>query len=237
MSLDQHVAVITGAAGGLASFVAGELASRGVRLALLGRDQARLDALAQALGLGAEHLMTRSVNLLHPTEVQTAADAVAAKFGKVDILVHLVGGWIGGKPLLEASADDLTTMIDQHIWTSFHTTRAFLPLLLRNGWGRVIMIGSPSSAHPAAQGGPYAIGKAGQTALMLTLAAELRVTGVTANLIEVKTIDLKREKLSNPGPENSSWSTPEELSAAILYLLSDEAGAVNGARIPLFGSI
>ena len=235
MSLDQRVAVITGAAGGLASFVAGELASRAASLALLGRDQARLDALAQSLDLGPERLMTRSVNLLHPTEVQSAADAVAVKFGKVDILIHLVGGWTGGKSLLEAPAEDLTTMIDQHIWTSFHATRAFVPLLVRNGWGRVIMISSPSATRPPARSGPYAIGKAGQEALVLTLSAELKGTGVTANLIQIRTIDLKREKLAHPSPENSSWTTPEELTAAILYLLSEEAKTVNGARIPLIG--
>ena len=236
MSLDQRVAVITGAAGGLASFVAAELASRGVRLALLGRDRSRLEALGQALTLTPERLLTRSVDLLQATEVQSAAEAVAAKFGRVDILIHLVGGWNGGKSLWEVSADDLTAMIDQHIWTSFQAARAFVPHLVRNAWGRVIMIGSPSALRPSAQGGPYAIGKAGQEALTLTLAAELKGTGVTANLIEVKTIDLKREKISSPSPANASWSTPEELSAAMLYLLSEEGGTVNGARLPLFGS-
>jgi hypothetical protein len=59
---------------------------------------------------------------------------------------------------------------------------------------------------------------------------------VTANLLQAKTIDMKREKLSNPGPENSSWTTPEELTTAILYLLSDEVGTINGAKIPLYGS-
>jgi len=176
------------------------------------------------------------VNLLNPSEVLFAADAVAVKYGKIDILIHLVGGWTGGKSLLETPAEDLASMIDQHIWTSFHTIRAFVPLLTRNSWGRIIMISSPSATRPSARGGPYAIGKAGQEALMLTLSAELKGTGVTANLLQVKTIDVRREKLSSLSPENATWSTPEELSAAILYLLSEEAGTVNGARIPLFGS-
>ena len=71
---------------------------------------------------------------------------------------------------------------------------------------------------------------------MLTLSQELKGTGVTANLLQAKTIDMKREKVSAPSNDNSTWTTPEELSAAILYLLSEEAGTVNGAKIPLFGS-
>ena len=70
----------------------------------------------------------------------------------------------------------------------------------------------------------------------MTLSQELKGTSVTANLLQAKTIDVKREKVSNPTPENASWTTPEELTAGVLYLLSDEASTVNGAKIPLYGS-
>ncbi|MFH1523893.1 MAG: SDR family oxidoreductase, partial [Chloroflexota bacterium] len=165
-----------------------------------------------------------------------AAEAVVAKFSKIDILLHLVGGWTGGKTLLEASADDLTFMLNQHVWTSFNVIQAFVPHLIKNRWGRVVMITSPFADRPNPKGGPYAVGKSGQEALMLTLSQELKGTGVTANLLQAKTIDAKREKISKSSSDNVSWTTPEELTAAILYLLSEEAGTVNGAKIPIFGS-
>ena len=174
--------------------------------------------------------------MLEPGEANAAAAAVAAKFGRVDALLHLVGGWTGGKTLLEAAPADLQSMLEQHVWSSFHAVRAFLPHLLANGWGRVIMITSPFAARPNAKGGPYAIGKAGQEALMLTLSQELRGTGVTANLLQARSIDAHGEKLSAPTAANAAWTTPEELSAAVLYLLSEEAGTVNGAKLPLFSS-
>jgi NAD(P)-dependent dehydrogenase (short-subunit alcohol dehydrogenase family) len=90
------------------------------------------------------------------------------------------------------------------------------------------MISSPLAGRPNAKGGPYAIGKAGQEALMLTLSQELRGTGVTANLLQARSIDAKRE--------SPSATTPDELAEAILYLLSEEAGTVNGARLPMFGA-
>lgn len=236
MTLENHVAVITGATGGLGSLVTRELAAQGANLALLDRDPAKLINLTNSLGLAESSILARTLDLLDPSETKSAAEAVAAKFGRIDILLHLVGGWTGGKTILEAPADDLTFMLNQHIWTSFHVIQAFVPHLVRNGWGRVIMITSPFAARPNSKGGPYAIGKSGQEALMLTLSQELKDTGVTANLLQAKTIDIKREKISAPSPDNASWTTPEELTASILYLLSDEAGTVNGVKIPLYGS-
>jgi NAD(P)-dependent dehydrogenase (short-subunit alcohol dehydrogenase family) len=195
-----------------------------------------MDALTKSLSLPASRLLTQTVNLLNPAETKSAAEAVVAKFSKIDILLHLVGGWTGGKTLLEAPADDLIFMLNQHVWTSFNVIQAFVPHLIKNGWGRVVMITSPYAARPTAKGGPYAVGKSGQEAIMLTLSQELKGTGVTANLLQAKTIDAKHEKVSDPSPDNASWTTPEELTAGMLYLLSEEAGTVNGAKIPMFGS-
>jgi NAD(P)-dependent dehydrogenase (short-subunit alcohol dehydrogenase family) len=236
MSLKNRAVVISGAGGELAAALAGELAARGANLALLGRNADKLEALRASLALPDSRLLSRVVDLASPDEISAAAAAVAERFGRVDALLHLAGGWTGGRTLLEADPADLRAMLDQHVWTSFHAVRAFLPRLLAGGWGRVIMVGTPLASRPNAKGGPYAIGKAGQEALLLALSQELRGTGVTANLLLVRTIDAGREKLSTPAPANAAWTTPEELCAAVLYLLSEEAGPVNGARIPLFGA-
>jgi NAD(P)-dependent dehydrogenase (short-subunit alcohol dehydrogenase family) len=236
MTLENRVAVITGATGGLGSVVTRALAARGMKLVLLDIDPARLEALTSGLALPTERVLAKSVNLLDPAETKAVAGAALSKFGKVDILLHLVGGWTGGKSLLEAPADDLTFMLNQHVWTTFHVLQTFVPYLVKNNWGRIVMVSSPFAARPNAKGAPYAAGKAGQEALMMALSQELKGTGVTTNLLMARTIDAKREKISNPGPENASWTTPEELTAGILYLLSDEAGTVNGAKIPMYAS-
>jgi NAD(P)-dependent dehydrogenase (short-subunit alcohol dehydrogenase family) len=236
MSLENRTAVITGATGGLGSALTHALATLNVNLALLDRETDKLAALTGSLSLPESRFLARTVNLLEPAETASAAEAILAKFGHIDILLHVVGGWTGGKTLVEAPAEDLAFMLNQHVWTSFNVTQAFVPHLVKNGWGRVIMVTSPFASRPNAKGGPYSIGKAGQESLMLTLSQELKGTGVTANLVQAKTIDIKREKVSAPTSNNASWTTPEELASAILYLLSDEAGTVNGAKIPLYGS-
>ncbi|MBN2385388.1 MAG: SDR family oxidoreductase [Anaerolineales bacterium] len=235
MSLEDRLAVISGATGGLGSLVARQLAERGMRLALLDIHTERLETLGNDLGLDESRLLTRAVDLLDQAAVDAATEAITTRFKRVDVLLHLVGGWTGGKAIAETPTEDLAFMLNQHVWTSFHLTRAFVPHLVRNGWGRIVMITSPFAARPNAEGGPYAIGKAGQEALMLTLSQELKGSGVTANLLQAKSIDTRRTKVTAPSPDNAAWTTPEELVAGMLYLLSDEAGTINGARLPLYG--
>jgi NAD(P)-dependent dehydrogenase (short-subunit alcohol dehydrogenase family) len=236
MPLEARTAVITGATGELGSVLARKLARQNVNLALLARDSDKLAKLKASLALPPERLLLQAVDLVDQAATQAAANAIAGHFGRVDICVHLVGGWSGGKTLLETPAIDLELMLSQHVWSTFNVAQAFIPHMVRGGWGRIVTVSSPSAVRPGAKGGSYAVGKAGQDTLMLVLSQELKGTGVTANLIQVNQIDVKREKVSEPNSKNASWTTPEEIMATILFLLSDEAGTINGTKIPLFGS-
>lgn len=236
MAIEDRVAVITGATGGLGRAVARRLADEGSRLALISSDRGRLDAVAGELGLPEERWLTHAVDLASPTGAQAAAHAALAKFGRVDILLHLVGGWTGGKTAVQAPVEDMSSMLQQHLWTTFHVVQAFVPHMIASGWGRIMAVSSPVATHPQAKTAPYAAGKAAQEALLLTLAQELAETGVTANLLVVRTIDVGRRRDTERTPETARWTAPEEIAAAIVYLCSDAARAVNGARIPLYGA-
>ena len=132
--MNNRVVVITGATGGLGQAASRAFAEQGASLTLLGTNQDKLDALARDLDLPAERILTYAVNLLDEFAVQDAAEAVTAKFGRVDALAHLIGGWIGGKTIAESVADDFASMFDQHAWTTIHLLRAFSPKLAANGW-------------------------------------------------------------------------------------------------------
>lgn len=232
----NRVVVITGASGGLGRVVAEQFANRGAKVVLAGKNAERLETLGRSLGIPQDQWMSVVVDLTNEGAVNELLTKVLIKFGKVDILIHLVGGWIGGKPLGDVGIEDVSEMINQHIFSTFFVSQALMPTLIKNNWGRIIVISSPSAGIPPANNLPYSVAKAGQEALILTLSEELRGSGVTANIVRVKTIDVKHEKELSPSSKNAVWTTPEEITDMILYLCSESAGMVNGARIPLYGS-
>jgi NAD(P)-dependent dehydrogenase (short-subunit alcohol dehydrogenase family) len=236
MKLEDRVAVITGAAGGLGQVVTSRLAESGVQVALVGTSAEKLEALESGLNLPPDRHLSIAVDLSQPDSAQKVMDAVLEKFGRADMLLHFVGGWIGGKPVAEVAVDDIETMLRQHLWTTFHLTKVFGPLMVKNGWGRILVVSSPNVDTTPARIAPYTIGKSAQEALVLTLAEEFKGTGVTANVLRVRSIDVQHERDRQPSPKTAGWTTPEEIAAAILYLCSDEARAVNGAQIPLYGN-
>ncbi len=217
--------VITGATGALGNKTAYAFAGRGDSLVLLDNDQGKLDALTRDLDLPADRLHAEVLDLRKAEAVGATAEAVAAKFGAVHGLIHLVGGWVGGKTLIEGDPKDLEFMLSQHVWTTFNLFKVFAPQLSEHGWGRVIVVSASTVPNPPGKTGIYTAAKAAQENLVLTLAAELKEEGVTANIIQVRAIDVERK---------GTGTTPEEIVAAMLYLFSDEAAKINGVRLPLY---
>ena len=217
--------VITGATGVLGSVVAKTFAGMGHNLALLDIDKNKLDSLARDLNLPSERLYTQTVNLLDGQALQDSAGAVLSKFGSVHALFHLVGGWVGGKSFTETPADDLELMLNQHIRTTFNLFKAFEEPLSKNGWGRVIVISASTVTNPPGKSAVYTAAKSAQENMVLSLAAELKEARVTANIIQVKAIDVENK---------GTGTTPEVIVTTMQYLFSDAADKVSGARIPLY---
>jgi NAD(P)-dependent dehydrogenase (short-subunit alcohol dehydrogenase family) len=220
----------------LGQIVAHRLAESGARLALVSTSAEKLEKLGRELKLPEDRWLALAADMTRPEAADYVKETVLGRFGRADLLLHFVGGWVGGKPVTQVAAEELAAMLQQHVWSTFYLAQAFIPHLVANGWGRIVVVSSPSAAQPPAHAAPYAMGKAAQEALMLTLAEELKNTGVTANVVRVRTIDVNHARDLEPAPANVSWTTPEEIAAAIYYLCSDEARMMNGARLPLYGS-
>jgi len=235
VDLRNRVAIVTGATGALGRVLTADLAAAGASLGLFGTRADRLTALASDLALSPDRWIGLTGDLTDPVEAQTAVDSVVARFGRAEILVHVIGGWAGGTSVADTPLDEFTSMLDQHLWTTLNVTRALMPHLAAAGWGRIVAVSSPLARRPTAEMAAYAVGKAAQEALLSTLAQEVAGTGTTVNMLLVRTIDVAHVRDSEPSPDTASWTTPEEISAAVRYLLSDAARVVNGARIPLYG--
>lgn len=228
---DRPLALITGASGGLGRVLAADLAADGHDLALFGSDPGRLEALRSDLGLAPERTLAVAVDLRDATATAAAIDQVYERFGHIDALAHLVGGWTGGMTVAQSPDEPYASMIDQHIWTSLNVTREVAPRMAEVGVGRIVAVSSPMAVEPDAGMSAYAVGKAGLEALFATLAQEVGESGVTVNVVRVRTIDTAADP--SRGSDQPYATTTAEISAAIRYLFSDPARAVNGQRLGL----
>jgi NAD(P)-dependent dehydrogenase (short-subunit alcohol dehydrogenase family) len=161
--------------------------------------------------------------------------AVAAKFGRIDILVHLVGAFKGGKPVAETDDDTFRSMLDANLVAAFYIIRAVLPDMRARGNGRILAIGSKAAVEPAPMIGAYAASKAALVSLVRTVAIENKDRGVTANTILPGTMDTPGNRAAMPGKDPSKWVQPGQVASMLVHLATDQASRISGAAIPILG--
>ena len=232
--LHGHVIAIAGAAGGLGPSVAERLAAAGATIAATGRSQERLDELEARLEIG-ERLDARVVDLLEEDAARQWAAGLRERFGRIDGLLHLVGGWRGGEPLAEASLDDYEWLHDLLVRTVQHTTRAFHDALVESGRGRFVLVSSTQAQRPSGTNAAYGAAKAAAESWTLALADSFAGSGATANIIVVNAILTPAMREEDPDKEHPNFTPAEDIAEALAYLCSSAAARMNGQRLSLHG--
>ncbi len=232
----NKVVVIAGATSPSGKALARRFLKENASLALFSRDLQHLTQLCEELALNSQEVLLAPLDFRQAEAAQQAANLVEQTYQRCDVLINLVGGWIGGKSIEAFDLQDYATMLDQHFWTTLHLVRAFLPLLRLSSHGRVLIVSSPSAALPPPKSAPYAVAKAAQETLLLALAQETKGTSITANILRVSTITTESKGQFDSAAKTPLSTTPEEISEAIFFLCSEAAQVIHGARIPLYGS-
>lgn len=233
--LTGKVAWITGASGGLGPAVVRALAEAGAAIVATSRNEDELAALQQEAGIPEVAWLGYPSDLTDPIAAQAALDAALARFGRVDILAAVAGGWRGGKTVAETDLATLDWLLQINLVTAFNACRAVLPLMMAQGWGRIITMGARAAVGGQAHSGAYAASKAALVTLTQSMAAEIRQTGITANTLLAATIDTPANRAAMPAADHTRWVSPEQIAAAVRFLCSEEAAAINGAAIPVYG--
>jgi NAD(P)-dependent dehydrogenase (short-subunit alcohol dehydrogenase family) len=228
-AIKGKIALVTGANGGLGTSVT----------------QALLDAGATVVGV-ARKIQQSDFNsprfMALPGEISTAQGAqdvvgqVVTRFGRLDILAHLVGGFAGGKSIAETDVATFERMLDLNLRSVFHMLGASIPAMRRSGGGRIIAIGSRTAIEPAPGVGVYSASKAAMVSLVRTVALENKDAGITANVILPGTMDTPANRASDPHADFSKWVQPSAVANLIVLLAGDAGKDVNGAAIPVFGA-
>jgi NAD(P)-dependent dehydrogenase (short-subunit alcohol dehydrogenase family) len=226
--MPEKTALVTGATGGLGTHVVKALLDAGFAVVGLARK-------ISAAEFGHPNFTALPAALDSLAAARNAADTVIARFGKIDVLAHLVGGFAGGQTV--AGTDDATfqRMFDINVNSAFHILRAVIPHMRQASAGRIIAIGSRAAESPGPGVGAYSASKAALVSLIRTVALENKDAGITANVILSGTIDTAANRKAMPGADTSQWVQPASIASLIVWLAGDAGKDVTGAAIPVYG--
>jgi NAD(P)-dependent dehydrogenase (short-subunit alcohol dehydrogenase family) len=227
-----RVVVITGACGALGSAVAQAFGRAGARLALI--DVAQPSAETHAAFDGDGHMLLGGADLADVDGTRKVMAAIAMRFGGIDVLVNIAGGFRWEK-ILEGDIATWDALYGMNLRSAVVACRSALPAMLERGGGRIINIGAGAAAKAGLGMGAYAASKAGVQRLTEALAEELKDRNITVNAILPGIIDTPRNRLDMPQADFTRWVSPDAIAKVIQFLASDDSAAVTGAAIPVFG--
>ena len=220
------VAFITGAKGGLGAFITQRFLATGATVVGASRSISRED-------FPADNFVPLAFDLTRAAAVREAIDSVAGRFGRLDALVHVAGGFVGGQSI--ADTDDATweQMRDLNLTSAFYVLRAAIPHLRKTGQGRIIAIGSLTAVEPHAGLAAYVTFKSALSTLVRTAALENKDAGLTANVILPGTMDTPANRKAMPKADFSKWLQPSAVAELAVWLAGNDAARISGASIPI----
>lgn len=232
---EGNVAVLTGGTGGLGSALATRLVARGFRLAVTYLLPDEASSFEQNHEVDDDHVILRRVDATDPAGIAAFMAEVALKFGRIDAVASLVGGWAGGRDVVDTDDVRFERMLDLNLRSAFYTSRAAVPHLEANGGGRMLFVSSRAALDTPPGEAAHNIAKAGVIALAQTLAHELQESNVTVNTLVPAVIDTPATRAALPYADYVDWPTPDEIAAVAEFLIAGESGVISGASIPVFG--
>jgi NAD(P)-dependent dehydrogenase (short-subunit alcohol dehydrogenase family) len=231
--LDGRVIAIAGAGGGLGPIVAKRLADAGASLSLADRHQEIADSVAQDLALPDDRVDPHAVDLLDEPATNDWAGEMEKKFGRIDGLLHLVGGYRGGDAIQNFDLADYEFLHGLLVRTLQLASRAFHPALTKSAHGRFVLVSSAAAQRPENTNAAYASAKAAAEAWTLALADSFAGTRATSNIIVVNAIETPAIRAESPETDRPAFTPAEDLADAIAFLCSDSAARMNGQRLSL----
>jgi NAD(P)-dependent dehydrogenase (short-subunit alcohol dehydrogenase family) len=226
--MQGKIVFISSAKGGLGSVITESFLTQGATVIGASREISAAD-FPQA------NFTPLTVDLTNPSEVRLAIGKVIADHGRLDVLVHVLGGFAGGDPITATTDKTWEKMRKLNLDSAFYVLREAIPHLRKSSNGRIVAIGSLAAEEPHANLGAYVIFKTALTTLIQTVALENADAGVTANVVLPATMDTPGNRAAMPQEDVSKWVQPQDVANLVLWLADDSARHVTGAAIPIEG--
>jgi NAD(P)-dependent dehydrogenase (short-subunit alcohol dehydrogenase family) len=236
INFSGKIVLVSGGTGGLGNAVSLAFLEEGARVVVTYRREEEYAALKKAARAKAA---TLEGSLVDVTDERATAEFVAgivARHGRLDALVNTVGGYAGGVTLWELETKVFDTMLSLNLRSGYALARAVLPAMLKQRHGSIVNVAAKAAFDHGAGAAAYAASKAAAVAMMDSLAADVKGTGVRVNSILPSIIDTAVNRKAMPNADFTAWPKPEEIAQVILFLCSDDAAVIHGAAVPVYGN-
>ena len=228
--------LVAGGSGALGRAVSLAFLDELARVAVTYQQQEEFVSLKNAAAAHASSLEGHKVNVIDEVAVRQLTDSIIMKSGRLDVLVNAVGAYAGGTPLWELDSKVFDQMLALNLRSGYVLLRAVVPVMLKQGNGAIVNVASRAAFDHAAGGAAYAASKAAAVAMIDSLAADLRGTGVRVNSVLPSIIDTDANRRAMPNSDFTKWPKPADIAHVILFLCSDDAKLINGAAVPVYGN-
>jgi NAD(P)-dependent dehydrogenase (short-subunit alcohol dehydrogenase family) len=235
MKFADKVILVAGGTGGLGRAVSLAFLDEGAKVVVTYRNQKELDALKSEAGANSPSVEEHVVDVTDETAVRQLLDRILAEHKRLDALVNTVGGYAGGVNLWELETKVFDRMLALNLRSGYALARAAIPAMLKQKHGAIVNVAAKAAFDHGAGAAAYAASKAGALALMDSLAAEVKGTGVRVNSILPSIIDTEANRKAMPNADFAKWPKPAEIARVILFLCSDDAKVIQGAAVPVYG--
>jgi NAD(P)-dependent dehydrogenase (short-subunit alcohol dehydrogenase family) len=234
-SLQNQVAIITGAVGNLGAATARTFQQAGARTVLVDRSPDRLRGMFSDIADSKDHLLAGGVDLSDPASLGKLMEQTMERFGRVDILVNTVGAFRGGKPVHEADPADWDMLFNANVRTTLNCCRAVIPQMLKQRHGRIINVSSREGLEGHAGLAAYSASKSAVLRLTESLADELKASDINVNCTRPSVMDTPQNRIAMPKADFTKWVAPGAVADVLAFLASDAARAITGAAVPVYG--
>ncbi|MCU1296760.1 MAG: short-chain dehydrogenase/reductase [Acidobacteriaceae bacterium] len=229
------VALVAGGTGGLGRAVSLAFLEEGATVIVTYQKQTEFEALKSASGQNSPMVRGNRIDVTDEVAVGELVGRCFKEHGSLDILVNCVGGYAGGVKLWELDSKTFDQMLALNLRSGYLLSRAVVPVMLKQKRGSIVDVIAKAAIDHGAGAAAYAASKAAALAMMDSLAADVKGTGVRVNSILPSIIDTEVNRNAMPGADFSKWPKPEEIARVILFLCSDDARVVHGAAVPVYG--
>lgn len=212
--------------------VAQVFANEGAQLVLLDRAPIGEAALVK---LASADCLPIALDLCDAAQVAAAVDQALARFGRIDVLCNLTGGFAMGDAVHATSDSTWDFLHDMNVRTLRNASRTIVPQMLRQGGGKIVNVGAFSAQRGLALMGAYTAAKSEVLRLTEAMAAELRAKNINVNCVLPSILDTPQNRADMPDADPARWVSPHDLAHVIAFLASDAARAIHGAAVPVTG--